>query len=288
VQELEAEALLVLKVRGRGYKLTAPIELLDLELIRGAIKRAAAPVALELLDQCASTNTLLLQRAAAGAPTGTAIACELQSAGRGRRGNRWIAPLGGGLAFSLLWRFDRGASALAGLSLAAGVACMRALIRCGARDARLKWPNDIVQNSRKLGGILVELSGEYQGPSTVVCGIGLNTRLDAATRGRIDQPVTDLTTVMAVPPSRSTLLAALLVELAGVLAEFAQHGFAVFRDEWLRHHAHQGERVRLALGEARTIEGRALGVAEDGALLLEHAGTVERFYTGDITLRQAA
>lgn len=285
---LERGGIPVIRKRGRGVSLAAPADLLDAAAAGAALRRAGAPVTLEIADECASTNADLLARAAAGAPGGIALACEVQTAGRGRRGNPWVAPLAGGLAFSLLWRMDRGTAGLAGLSLAAGVACIRALERVGVRGAGLKWPNDIVHAGGKLGGILVEAVGEARGATAVVCGVGLNTRLGEEARRAIGQPVVDVASLSETPPTRNALLVASLIELAATMQAFADAGFAVFREPWLRSHAHQGERVRLLLGSERVVEGRALGVADDGALLLDRDGRVESFHAGEVSLRRAA
>ncbi len=260
---------------------------MDAAALAAALRAARAPVLAEVVDTCGSTNAELLARAAAGAPSGTALACEIQTAGRGRRGRAWVAPAGGSLAFSLLWRMPRSGAALAGLSLAAGVACIRALERCGVPGVALKWPNDIVHADGKLGGILVEAIPGADG-SAVVCGVGINTRLTAEARAAIGQPVTDVVTLATVPPSRTALLAALLVELAAAMQRFAAEGFAAFRDAWLARHAYQGEAVHVLLADARRVDGRAVGIAEDGALLVEHAGRVERFHSGEVSLRTAA
>jgi BirA family biotin operon repressor/biotin-[acetyl-CoA-carboxylase] ligase len=268
---------------GGAIRTAIPLDLLDDRAVRAALP---APLALEIVDACESTNALMAARAAAGAPSGSVLACEMQTAGRGRRGTAWLAPPGGALAFSVLWRLPRAGAALAGLPLAVGVACVRALERCGVRGVQLKWPNDIVFGGRKLGGILVEASPDGAG-SAVVCGVGLNTRLPAGVRAAIAQPATDVAAACAHPPSRSALLAALLGELGAALERFASAGLEGFRDEWLRHHAHQGQPVELRLADARTVAGRALGIADDGALLIEHAGRVERFHSGEVSLRAA-
>ena len=123
------------------------------------------------------------------------LAAEWQTAGRGRRGKAWTAVAGGSLTFSLGWRYEQGAGFLAGLSLAVGVAVVKALEAEGLAGVELKWPNDLVHRHLKVGGILVELNGDALGPSTVVVGVGLNVRLPAEVRRNIEQPVSDLTTV---------------------------------------------------------------------------------------------
>lgn len=288
IRALEAQGLALHKLRGRGYRLARPIDLLIAADVAAAAGVAAATLKMELVDSCVSTNTLLMEHARAGAAHGSVIACELQLAGRGRLGRRWQSGLGGGLTFSLLWRFDSAAAALAGLSLAVGVAVARAMERAGVAGAQLKWPNDILHDGRKLAGILIETAGEANGPSAAVIGIGINTRLDAAVREAIDQPVIDVASIAEPAPSRSVLLGLLLDELVCMLAVFSRRGFTPFRDEWQQRHAHQNRCVSLHGADNSAVEGEALGVAEDGALLLGSVRGVERIISGDLSLRGGA
>lgn len=285
LRELEDLGIELERVRGRGCRLAEAYDFLDATAVRAQLGAHARHFHLELLDACTSTNTLLLERAREGAPAGQVIACELQSAGRGRRGNSWQSGLGGSLTCSLLWRFGQGPAGLAGLSLAAGVAVARALASLGIEGVQLKWPNDLLHTGRKLGGILIELQGDAAGPSAAVIGIGLNLRLRAGVREAIAQPATDLAAIATQVPQRNRLLAAMLIELERVLEQFAEQGFAPLRQEWMVRHAHQGKAVTLSSGEGRTVTGRAAGVAEDGALLLETARGVERFVNGELSLR---
>jgi BirA family biotin operon repressor/biotin-[acetyl-CoA-carboxylase] ligase len=253
-------------VRGKGYRLAEPLEFLDAALVRRHL--AGSRIALQVVDEVESTSTRLLELAADGAPSGTCLAAEWQSAGRGRRGRSWVSSLGGSLTFSLLWRFERGAGHLGGLSLAVGVAVARALAACGVERAQVKWPNDVVADLRKLAGILVETSGEMQGPSVAVIGVGVNHRLAERVVDRIDQPATDVVHCAAVPPSRSELLARLLVELSATLDEFERLGFAGSRDAWRRLHAYQGRRVRVTTAREPAFEAHVADVAPDGALVV--------------------
>ncbi|HUX25952.1 MAG TPA: biotin--[acetyl-CoA-carboxylase] ligase [Burkholderiales bacterium] len=285
LRELEQLGLELERKRGRGYRLAEAYDLLDADAVRGRLSAQARHFALEVVDSCVSTNTLLLERARGGAVSGSVLVCELQSAGRGRRGNRWQSGLGGSLTFSLLWRFRQGAPGLAGLSLATGVAVARALASEGIEGVQLKWPNDLLHAGRKLGGILVELQGNAAGPSAAVIGIGLNLRLRPGLRDAIAQPVTDLASIAAQLPPRNRLLASTLIELAQVLEQFAELGFAPLRQEWISRHAHQGRLVTLSSGEGKSVAGRAAGVAEDGALLLQTARGLERCVSGELSLR---
>jgi BirA family biotin operon repressor/biotin-[acetyl-CoA-carboxylase] ligase len=258
---------------------------LALDAIRAALGPAAGALRIELVEACESTNAVLAARARAGAPTGTALVCELQRAGRGRQGARWVARRGEGLTFSLLWRFERAAGMLTGLPLVVAVACAEALEALGAPDVALKWPNDLLRAGAKLGGILVEAQGDARGPLAAVIGIGLNVRLSDAARAAIDQPVADLSGVTY--GSRSAALGRLLAALAAALVRFEREGFAAFRAAWQRRHAFEGSPVRLLVPGERAIVGVAAGVAEDGALLLDTGAGLRRFYAGEVSLRAA-
>jgi BirA family biotin operon repressor/biotin-[acetyl-CoA-carboxylase] ligase len=285
LRELDNLGLELVRERGRGYRLAEAYDCLDAAAARARLGALARHFELEFLDTCVSTNTLLLERARGGAPSGSVLACELQSAGRGRRGNRWQSGLGGSLTFSLLRRFRQGAAGLAGLSLATGVAVARALASEGIEGVQLKWPNDLLHAGRKLGGILVELQGDAAGPSATVIGVGINLRLRAGLRDAIAQPATDLASIAKQLPPRNRLLASILIELAQVLEQFAEQGFAPLRQEWVSRHAHQGRLVTLSSGEGKSMAGRAAGVAEDGALLLQTARGLERCVSGELSLR---
>jgi BirA family biotin operon repressor/biotin-[acetyl-CoA-carboxylase] ligase len=275
----------VFSVPGRGYRLAAPIEFLDAHAIVSGLGPAAARVRLTLLDEVDSTSTHLAALALAGSSSGTCVAAEWQRAGRGRRGRNWQAGLGSSITFSLLWRFERGAGHLAGLSLAVAVATARALERAGVAGVGLKWPNDLVHDWKKLGGILVESTGDMLGPTSVIVGVGLNYRLGAPVLARIDQPATDLATACAAPPSRNVLLAGLLAELTAALERFSRDGFAAFRDEWRARHAYAGRRVRVTGAGEPDREAEVLDVAEDGALVVAIAGRSERLTSAEISLR---
>ncbi len=271
-------------VRGKGYRLQQPIEWLQPEQVRQAMSADCAQrIELLLQDSIDSTNASLM-RMAQQARTGTVLAAEWQSAGRGRLGRQWQAALAGSLLFSLLWRFERGLGRLAGLSLAVGVALIRALHEAGVDDAGLKWPNDVIWRGGKLAGILLEVSGDALGPAQVVIGVGLNLQLSDALRTQVDQPVAALCPALR-GVSRNTLFAGVLRHLLQVLDAFDADGFAAVREEWLQYHVLQGREVRLTAPDGSARLGRVAGVAEDGALLLMQAGGLLTVHAGEISLR---
>ena len=296
LKDAEAAGLALERIKGRGYRLTEAPDFLDAKKVQARLGVLAAergvPFALgvEVVDQVDSTSSELMRRVQRRDVHGVALAAEWQTAGRGRRGRTWTAIAGGSLTFSLGWRFEQGAGFLAGLSLAIGVAVVRALEADGFRDIALKWPNDVIHRHMKVGGILIDLNGDALGPTTTVIGVGLNVRLPRAARADIHVPVTDLTTVAgkrAPPIDRNRLLAGLLAELASVLETYANEGFAPFAAEWQHRHAYQGKPVRLLLPDGATVTGKVAGVDASGALVLADGPRRARFLSGEITLRRA-
>ena len=285
VKHAESLGIEIFSVRGRGYKLPNKINLLDKDAVLKAIGEQRAWFNLEILDEVPSTNTYLMQLAAKGASHVTCVAAHIQSKGRGRRGRTWVSALGSSLTFSLLWRFECSAVALSGLSLAVGVALIRALASQGVNQAQLKWPNDVLVNNQKLAGILIDLQGDMDGPSAAVIGVGVNFNLPDSVLGSIDQPAIDVARASAKPINQNVLLGTLLKYMADVLSDFEQRGFSGVRDEWMRYHAYHEKPVRMLLPDGRNVEGQVSGVAEDGILLVETALGLQRFSAGEISLR---
>jgi BirA family biotin operon repressor/biotin-[acetyl-CoA-carboxylase] ligase len=276
-------------VRGRGYRLVTPIELLDRERIVAALapETAAALAELVVVDTVDSTNARLAGQRPPRADLGIACVAEQQTAGRGRRGRSWVSPFGANVYLSLLWQFDLPAAALAGLSLAAGVAVAEALRGLGVGEAALKWPNDLLWRDRKLGGILVEMSGEAEGPTRAVVGVGVNHRMPAGDGALIDQDWIDL--AGAAPravPSRNALVAALLDRLVAAMRQFGASGLAQFLPAWDALDGLRGREVVVRLGD-RLIAGTELGVAPSGALRLLTAEGEREFLAGEVSLRSA-
>lgn len=274
--------VVVQRIRGRGYRLAQPWHRLEMAEIDRELADDAARFSVEILLQATSSNTELLRRATQGAASGSVLAVELQTAGRGRIGRIWHSGLGNALTFSLLWRFSGGLNALSGLSLAVGLAIHRALRRLDVAGVGLKWPNDLLTPHGKLGGVLIEAQGDMYGPSAVVIGIGLNCTLPLTLERVISQPATALDQWCASLPDRNALLAALLQELARVLDEFALHGFVGLREEWQDCHAQQNLPVRLQMPDGSTVSGVARGVTTTGELLLETAQGMQTFNSGEI------
>ena len=291
LNKLAELGLQIESVKGRGYRIPGGIDLLDDAAVRSGLGPGAAPLLtrLELLETVDSTNAQALRQIELGAGAGYVCSAEQQSAGRGRRGRSWVSPFARNLYVSLVWQYHQGAGALEGLSLAVGVGVARALAGCGLPPVQLKWPNDVMAGGAKLGGVLLEMTGDAAGACQVVVGVGLNVAMPATAAGAIDQAWTDIHTLSGGEhPGRSALLAALLNELLPLLAAFEQGGFAPWRDAWQALDAFAGKPVVLHSGE-RQLAGTARGVDARGALQLETAaGGVQAVFGGEISLREAS
>jgi BirA family biotin operon repressor/biotin-[acetyl-CoA-carboxylase] ligase len=288
IERLRALGIEIESPPRRGHHLSQPVELLDADLIRAALAPTVSERlnSLEVLFEVDSTNTRLLGAAPPGLGRADVCLSELQHAGRGRRGRRWIAPFGSGLALSLAWSFRDAARAAPALSLAVGVAICRALTRIGAQGMRLKWPNDVWFEDRKVGGVLLERRAEAGGPAQVVIGIGLNVLLSGAARAGLERTgvrVAAVADACAAPPSRNRLAGTLLDELLSMLASFEREGFAPLRTAWLALDALAGRPARVLAG-TQSFAGTARGVDAEGALLLEGSGGLQRYVSGEVSL----
>lgn len=285
VHEAERLGLRIQAVRGRGYRLAQTVTWLD--SARFTPQLSALGILTRLAPVLDSTNAHLMELAHAGESHKTLVVAEWQGKGRGRRGRSWLAGLGGGLTFSLLWRFNRPASELSGLSLVVGMSLTRVLRDIGLPEACVKWPNDILIGESKLAGVLIELAGDMLGPSAAVIGVGLNVLGAESLRGQVDQSITDLSEHLPVSAlDRNLLLRALATRLNSDLDRFDRVGFAPFRADWEALHAHQHLPVHVLNGLGERLAGQALGVDDSGALLLSTEQGVQRFHSGEVSLRR--
>jgi len=273
-------------VRGRGYRLAQPLELLDADRIRAEFGASTHSLVdgLHVLGSVDSTNT----RASADLPTESGRArvwlAEHQTAGRGRRGRSWVSTFGENLYLSLAWRFDLPMSQLAGLSLVAGVVVAETLHCEGLQGHALKWPNDVLVDGRKLAGILVDVSGEAGGPATAVIGVGINLSMPAADAGAIDQPWTDLRRV-GVHLSRNRVAGMLVERMVEACTTFSSGRLDPFLERWGRFDGLRGSRVAIVRGE-HVVEGVYRGIAPSGALVLEEATGRTEHHAGEVSLRR--
>ncbi len=289
---------------GRGYALAQPLDLLEADAIVAATTPAARALlaGLEVAWSIDSTSSELLRRQRPGGTPraadgqggayeqATVLLAERQTGGRGRRGRGWASPLAANLYLSLSRGFDGGLARLGGLGLVVGVAAAEALHALGLSQVRLKWPNDLVvpdgASLRKLGGLLVEGSGEHAGPVRAVVGLGLNVRMPAAQALGIDQPWIDVAALAGdSAPPRNAIVAALLSALLPALRDFDREGLAGFLPRYAGLDALAGRAVWVHGGNGGH-DGTALGVAADGALRVRMEDGRERaFHAGEVSVR---
>jgi BirA family transcriptional regulator, biotin operon repressor / biotin---[acetyl-CoA-carboxylase] ligase len=291
VRTLQALGIDVESVPRQGYRLSRAVDLLDADAITGEMSPAIRSLVdpLEVLLTVDSTNRHLTEHAAN--PPGTTHVCvaEVQNAGRGRRGRSWVAPFGCGLCMSMAWQFAEAPPTFSALSLAVGVAAVKALRRLGVEGVGLKWPNDLIWQQRKLGGILIEMRGESAGPAQVVIGLGLNVRMPASVRLLLaEQQAALISDVHEIvrdrTPNRNALVAVLVEEISTMLQTFGERGFEPFAEEWQRLDTLADAPVRVISG-ADTVFGRSRGVDQDGTLLVDVDGQLRRFASGEVSLR---
>jgi BirA family biotin operon repressor/biotin-[acetyl-CoA-carboxylase] ligase len=291
VDQLRALGVDVESLRGRGYCLPRSVELLDRRRIRAGLDAATrdAIESLEVLSIVESTNESLRRRDPPRPDHMHALFAEFQTGGRGRRGRRWLSPFGSGICLSVSWHFAATPKGLPALGLAVGVAVQRALAACGARGLGLKWPNDVVTDRGKLGGLLVDMQGDAEGSLTAVIGVGLNVEITADLYERVlgdaGQPPAALRAVVADSQiSRNAVCSALLIGLYRTLRQFSRQGFTGFADDWRRLDRLYGQHVAVRVGD-RIVAGIASGISLDGALLLDCSGELRSVVSGEVTLR---
>lgn len=277
----------VQSVPGLGYRLETALELLDLALIEHQLGDQARSALAEILifDEIDSTNAELIRRSRSGLCGTIACLAEFQNSGRGRRGRHWQSPFASAVCLSVNWHFQRAMSALGGLGLALGVAAAETLQGLGVEGVGLKWPNDLTVDDRKLGGILIEVRGEAEGPCMVVAGIGLNFALHPAGQVLIDQPWTDLQTLCGSSrPERNQLTGQLLQHWARTLSDFANHGFKPYLQRWSRYDSLHSRKLQVEQS-GQWISGTGAGVDQHGALLLETAQGLLSISGGEVSVR---
>jgi len=293
VRTLRALGVDVQSVPRQGYRLPRAVDLLDEGLFLQAMEPATREFVehIDVLLSVDSTNRFVADASSGASERAHICLAELQTAGRGRRGRHWVAPFGAGLCMSIGWPFAEAPPAFSALSLAVGVAATKALTRLGIHGVGLKWPNDLVWQHRKLGGILIEMRGESAGPARVVIGLGINTFMPGAVRLALAEQqallVADLHEIARDKmPSRNVLAAALVEEILSMLRVFAQSGFVPFAEEWRRLDTLADAPVRV-LTSTETTFGTARGVESDGTLLVDVEGELRRFVSGEVSLRAA-
>lgn len=280
IQTLRDWGIDVFTVPGKGYSLPEPIQLLDEAFISSQVVQGSVAV-LPVID---STNQYLLDRLS-DLRSGDACVAEYQQAGRGRRGRKWVSPFGANLYISMYWRLEQGPAAAIGLSLVIGIVMAEVLRDLGAEHVRVKWPNDLYLQDRKLAGILVELTGKTGDAAQIVIGAGVNLVMRKTQAEDISQSWINLQEA-GVRIDRNQLASRLIIELRTALQRFEQEGLTPFLSRWEALDNFINRPVKLIIGE-KEIFGISRGIDSQGALLLEQDGVIKPWVGGEISLRSA-
>lgn len=281
IQTLRSWGIDVQTVAGKGYQLDAPMNLLNADSVNKNINGKPASV-IPVID---STNQYLIQRISE-LKSGDVCIAEYQSAGRGRRGRQWVSPFGRNLYLSMYWKLDQGPAAAIGLSLVVGVIMAEVLQKLGADGVKVKWPNDLYLNDKKLSGILVELTGKTGDVAHIVTGIGINIAMSKNQNEAINQQWINLEQV-GIKIDRNELACEITNALREAFVQFEKQGLSVFIERWKRLDNFMDRRVKLIIGE-KEIFGIAKGINDQGALLLEQDGKIIPYIGGEISLRSAS
>jgi BirA family biotin operon repressor/biotin-[acetyl-CoA-carboxylase] ligase len=286
IHQLQQYGLDIYSIKGKGYRLASALQLLDAQQIKLHQQAGMPDILLQHVTD--STNSQLMKKLQDGQPLqkGSVLVAEAQTAGRGRRGNPWFSPFGSNLYFSMYWQLEQGIQAAMGLSLVIGVAVAEVLESQYRLPVKLKWPNDIYLQQKKLAGILIELAGQSHAQCDVVIGLGLNIRMPDAAKQQIDQAWTDLQQHLDMPVNRNQLIALLQQNICHHLTEFESLGFTAFAAAFNQRDQFLGNAVYLSSGE-RKVFGLCAGVDHQGALLLEQDGQLQSYYGGELSLRSA-
>lgn len=253
--------------------------------IAAAMRRAVPDLVIEAVQATGSTNADLLSRVG-GMAGPVLLVADQQLAGRGRAGRTWHSQAGASLTFSLAWRFRVPVQALSGLSLVVGIALADALAQRGAH-VQLKWPNDLLCDGKKLGGVLIETAPDPHaiGVLWAVIGVGINLQQSAAMCADIGHPVASLSATAV--GEHDALIAALLDHLCSELKRFERDGFDMFTSRWNALHAHRDQHVYIIDRGQSLFDGIARGVDAQGCLQLDTVDGPRVVVAGDVSLRAA-
>ncbi|ORM64374.1 bifunctional biotin--[acetyl-CoA-carboxylase] ligase/biotin operon repressor BirA [Pantoea rwandensis] len=278
IQTLKSWGLDVYTVTGKGYSLPAPVQLLNEADILSHLHQPD----LDVIPVIDSTNQYLLDRMDQ-LPSGHACIAEYQQAGRGRRGRKWFSPFGSNLYLSMYWRLEQGPAAAMGLSLVIGIVMAEVIQSLGVPDVRVKWPNDLYLNDRKLAGILVELTGKTGDAAQIVMGAGVNLVMRSEGASEINQGWINLQEA-GVEIDRNELAAKIINSLREALPIFERDGLAPFVGRWDALDNFINRPVKLLIGD-REVHGIARGIDKQGGLLLEQEDELKSWVGGEISLR---
>ncbi|MGB0496135.1 MAG: bifunctional biotin--[acetyl-CoA-carboxylase] ligase/biotin operon repressor BirA [Kangiellaceae bacterium] len=296
IAKLQSWHIDIYSVKGKGYKIPDGLSLIDKDKLEQLVsnKLNYFPI-IDLLTTVDSTSSFISEQWQINSQIDKAVKSESykqgrvcisehQSKGRGRKGNSWVSPFGANLYFSIGIDLPVGLSVLGGLSLAIGIGLTEFINRFTNEEVKLKWPNDLLSDNKKLAGILVEASGDSNDNSFINIGIGINWNMPAKFTQEIDQPWRNLADILSAPIDKTTLMANLLIELDKTVDTFISQGFEMFSKRWEKNSAFIGQEVLISTHKEK-VKGVEKGIDKNGAIIVKTKKGVKSFYSGEVSLR---
>ena len=288
ISRIESLGIKIERTHGLGYRLCQPIELLVesniIENLTVEVKNKLET--LVCLQEVDSTNRYAAELELP--PTGkfSAVLAEMQTAGKGRRGRKWVSPFAANLYLSIVWPLQKPLHTASVLSPCLAISTAQLLNKLGVEHVGVKWPNDIYCGEKKLSGILIECSGELNGQSKMIVGIGLNVFMSRYQQVKIEQAWTDIESeVPDIKATRNEIAALLISDIVQILTLFEENKIKNTSKEWQQWDVMKDKNVSVH-SEGKMMRGIARGISEDGSLLLEvKPGEIETVLMGEVSLR---
>lgn len=287
ILRIEAIGIPIERVRGKGYKLFSPLDLLSKEIICANLSASvSSKLSSFVIEQViTSTNEYIAKIELPKQTYFSVVLAEMQTAGRGRRGRTWQSPYAANVYMSVLWNLQKPLSEVGALSPLLAISIVRALEELGVIGLGLKWPNDIHCDNKKLAGLLIECSGEMGGQTKMIIGVGVNVHMSKQGNINIDQQWTDITSATSNSGvSRNQVVAGLLNQVIPTLKQFDLSTSDALTEDWAQWDVMKDKAVILSAAN-ENITGVARGIDEGGRLLLENENGLQAISAGDVSLR---
>lgn len=284
IRQLEEEGYVFEAVRNKGYRLVTEPDLLTKAAISERLSTEWAGQEVCSFDEIDSTNNEAKRQAEIGAPHGLLVISEVQTAGRGRMGRPWSSPAGSGIWMSLLLRPSLAPIQASGLTLVMALAIREAIVTLTGAECRIKWPNDIVADGKKVCGILTEMSAEPDRINHVVIGVGINVT-DNSFPEEIRDRAISIWQVCGQKIQRAELVAEILKTFERFYEQYLQSGdMSTLLDAYNAALINCGQTVRV-LDPKGEYEAVARGIIPSGALIVEKDGQTREIISGEVSVR---
>ena len=285
IRSLQEDGYEIEAVTNRGYRLAGVPDTIAEEEVASRLQTERMGRQIRYFSRIDSTNQYAKRIAEEGAPDGTLIIADEQTAGKGRSGRTWVTPPAEAIAFTLLLRPKLSPDRISMVTLVMGLAVTNAVNSLYGVSAGIKWPNDVVIKGRKLCGILTEMSAEVRQVNYIVIGVGINANLTSFPE-EIREIATSLKLEMGRDINRAELIARVMTEFERLYAEFeAQGDLGAVMQEYNELCLNAGSKVRV-LDPNGEYTGTSRGINSMGELLVEtEDGKMQEVYAGEVSVR---